>query len=237
MHDKAMDSTATEDVVAATFAFVDLAGFTALTEAHGDADAVAIIRAFRERTLAVLGPDDRLVKTIGDAVMLAFPKPDTAVTALRKLLEQELVHEDAVLLPRAGAHHGEALAVEGDFYGAAVNLAARVAGQARGRQLLVTPPVAIAARDAGAVVTHVGAVELRNVTQQVDIYDVRVTDVADDAVIDPVCQMRVPIAGGSAVALDWAGRRFNFCGLPCLSRFAAQPETYLARLRNAERGH
>ena len=74
--------TATSDSeVEATFAFVDLAGFTAMTEAHGDAEAVTIVRAFRDRTLEVLGPDDELVKTIGDAVMLRFPTPEAAVTA------------------------------------------------------------------------------------------------------------------------------------------------------------
>src|SRR5689334_21582213 len=69
-------------VIEATFAFVDLAGFTALTEAHGDAEAFAIVRAFRDRALKALGPHDELVKTIGDSVMLAFPHPQAAIRAL-----------------------------------------------------------------------------------------------------------------------------------------------------------
>jgi hypothetical protein len=44
-----------------------------MTEAHGDAEAVAIVRAFRDRVLRVLGPGDELVKNIGDAVMRALP--------------------------------------------------------------------------------------------------------------------------------------------------------------------
>ena len=49
------------------------------------------------------------------------------------------------------------------------------------------------------------------------------------ATTDPVCQMRVPTTGKSAVFLDWSERRFYFCGLPCVSRFAAAPESYLHR--------
>ena len=228
MHDDAV----TEPAIAtteATFAFVDLAGFTAMTEVHGDAQAVSIVRAFRDRALEVLRPGDQLVKTIGDAVMLRFPTPEAAIVALRELLERELVLHDAVLLPRAGAHHGGAVEVDGDYYGAAVNLAARVAGQARGGQLLVTAGAAMAARDVGAIVTHVGSVELRNVSEKVDIYDVRVTDADGPAVTDLVCLMRVPTTGESALFLDWSGRRFYFCSLPCVSRFAAAPDTYLCR--------
>ena len=107
----------------ATFAFVDLAGFTAVTEAHGDREAVAILHAFRSRVEDALGADDELVKTIGDAVMLRFPTAVNAINALRELLSREITTPEAVLVPRAGAHHGCAVEVEGDYYGAAVNLA------------------------------------------------------------------------------------------------------------------
>ena len=213
----------------ATFSFVDLAGFTAMTEAHGDAHAVAIVRAFRDRAMKVLRPGDELVKTIGDAVMLRFVSPESAVLALLELLEGELVVDDAVLLSRAGAHHGPAVAVDGDYYGAAVNLAARVAGEARGGQLLVTDRVAMAARDLGAIVSHSGPLVLRNVSDSVDVYDVRVSTASQSAAVDPVCQMRVPTTGESAVSLECSGRRLYFCGLPCVARFAAAPETYLGR--------
>jgi class 3 adenylate cyclase/YHS domain-containing protein len=220
--------------VEATFAFVDLAGFTALTEAHGDAEAVAIVRAFRDRALEVLGPGDELVKTIGDAVMFAFPTPHAAVRALRELLERELRHDDAILMPRIGAHHGAAVATDGDYYGAAVNLAARVASEARGGEFLVTNETAFAARDAGAIVTHVGAVELRNISRPVDIFAVCVTDPSSPAAVDPVCRMRVPMSGETAVTLEWAGRTIHFCGLPCVSTFAQQSESYLAAAAQQE---
>ena len=191
------------------------------------------MRAFRDRALEVLGPDDELVKTIGDAVMLRFPTPEAAMIARRELLQRELVVRDAILLPRAGAHHGAAAAVDGDYYGAAVNLAARVAGQAQGGQLLVTERAAVAARDVGAIITHVGSVDLRSVSESVDVYDVRVGEGTGAVVTDPVCKMRVPTTGDAAITLDWSGRRFHFCGLPCVSRFTARPDRYLPGLTSS----
>ena len=166
------------------------------------------------------------MKTIGDAVMLRFPTPEAAVVALLRLLEGELVVEDAVLLPRAGAHHDGALGVDGDYYGAAVNLAARVAGQARGGQLLVTERVAMAARDVGAITAPVGQLELRNLSEAVDVYDVHQAGAGSPAT-DPVCQMRVPTSKRGSDRPRLGRRRNHFCGLPCLSRFAASPDSYL----------
>jgi class 3 adenylate cyclase/YHS domain-containing protein len=223
-------SSLSPDDVEATFAFVDLAGFTALTEAHGDAEAIAIVRAFRDRVLAALEPGDELVKTIGDAIMLKFPTATAAIVALRTLLQQELTIAETTLLPRAGAHHGHAVSDDGDYYGAAVNLAARVAGQARGGQLLVTTHVALAARDLGATITHIGAIPLRNITESIDLYDVRIGDSVEQIAVDPVCQMRVPSTGDAAITLEWSGGRFHFCGLHCVSRFAADPTTFIERM-------
>jgi adenylate cyclase len=212
--------------VEATFAFVDLAGFTALTENHGDAEAVVIVRAFLDRVRRCLEPGDELVKTIGDAVMLKFDTPERAVVALRQLIERELTSHEAPLLPRAGAHHGTAVAMDGDYYGAAVNLAARVSAEARGGQLLVTGEPARAARELGAAISHVGSVTLRNVAEPVDIYDVRVEATHAEAAVDPVCKMRSP-GDGSGAVLSWQGQEIWFCGLPCVARFAATPQRYM----------
>ena len=212
----------------ATFAFVDLAGFTAVTEAHGDREAVAILHAFRSRVEDALGADDELVKTIGDAVMLRFPTPVNAINALQELLSREITTPEAVLVPRAGAHHGCAVEVEGDYYGAAVNLAARVAGSAKPGQLVVTGAVAAAAQQLGAVINHLGTPALRNVSDPIDLWDVRVGAPVDTA-IDVVCQMRVSTTDAHTITLEWNGRFHHFCGLPCVARFADSPSTYAQR--------
>jgi class 3 adenylate cyclase/YHS domain-containing protein len=213
-----------------TFAFVDLAGFTALTDAHGDEHAIATVKSFQEHVRRCLGPSDVLVKTIGDAVMLAFAEPSDAVEALERILSSETTAAAGMLLPRAGAHHGAAIRDEDDFYGHAVNVAARVAAQAAGGQLLVTDAVAMAARDRGHVITHVGSVSLRNIAEPIDLFDVDLEHDETDQATDPVCLMRVPRSGDLAISMSWKGDTVWFCGLPCVARFATAPDEYANRI-------
>lgn len=201
----------------ATFAFVDLSGFTALTEVHGDDQAVAAATALQARVREHLGPDDILVKTIGDAVMLAFASPTTAIEGLAKILASG----DVGSLPvRAGAHHGPATRVGDDFYGHTVNVAARVAAHAPADQLLVTSELALAAQRLGRTVTHVGTTSLRNVGEPLDLYRVGVVLCDASLAVDPVCGMRVPTTGEHAIGLRCAEDQWWFCGMPCVGSFA-----------------
>jgi class 3 adenylate cyclase/YHS domain-containing protein len=209
-----------------TFYFVDLAGFTALTEAHGDADAVVLIDRFVSIGLESLSAGDEMVKSIGDAVMLASPTPQAAVRVLEHLWER-CAEARGFPLPSAGAHHGSAIDRGGDYLGAAVNLAARVADHAGGGEVLATAEVAAAARDRGHEVLGLGAHRFRNLAEPVELYQINLGSGDRLDVIDPVCRMRVDPerAEGSIVH---AGRRFWFCSLPCVGVFAANPDRYAA---------
>ena len=213
------------ETVERTFSFVDLAGFTALTEAHGDLDAVDLLDRFIGLTHESLSPGDEQVKTIGDAVMLASPGPGAAVAALAGLWER-CSETSGFLLPRAGAHHGPAISRDGDYLGATVNLAARVAGHAGGGQILVTSAVAIAARASGLEVAELGPHRLRNIAAPVTLFEIRFSTSEPSDAIDPVCRMRVEpeLAAGS---LSHDGQRFWFCSLSCVAAFAADPGRYL----------
>src|SRR5262249_2876031 len=160
------------ETVERTFSFVDLAGFSALTEAHGDLDAVDLLDRFIGLAREALSAGDELVKSIGDAVMLASPGPAAAVATLAGLWER-CSETSGFLLPRAGAHHGPAISRDGDYLGATVNLAARVAGHAGGGQILVTSGVARAASDTGFEVARLGPHRLHNVTAPVELFEIR----------------------------------------------------------------
>jgi adenylate cyclase len=205
----------------ATFGFVDLAGFTALTEVHGDAEAVALLERFESITGDALGVDDRLVKTIGDAVMLAFAGPGSAIAAVTRLFTA--LAETDLPVARAGLHHGSAIEHNGDYLGAAVNLTARVAGQAHGGQVLATNGVAEVARDLGVRVVDLGCFELRNIAERVELFQIEVSPEAAGSVIDPVCRMQVrrSTAAGRLRHLD---RDYWFCSLECAAVFVADPE-------------
>jgi adenylate cyclase len=127
-----------------TFAFLDLCGFTAFTEAEGAKQAVEVLGEFRTcaRQLAARR-GVRIAKWLGDGVMLVSTDPGPMVAAVSELLARL----DTCPLPvRAGIASGECLLFEGDDYiGRPVNLAARLSDQARPGQILADGEVALMA--------------------------------------------------------------------------------------------
>lgn len=206
------------------FAFVDLAGFTALTEAHGDATAVDLVGRFVALAdQAVKGRGD-LVKSIGDAVMLSFDDPANALVATQLLVVWSHNSGGFPML-RAGLHDGPALPRAGDWFGATVNLAARVAGRARGGQTLGTTRIAQTARDQGLAVAGVGSVEVHNIARPVELFEINLLEPAVPPPVDPVCRMAVDRDRAQG-RLRHQGRDFWFCSMRCAAAFAAGPDRY-----------
>jgi adenylate cyclase len=213
------------DPAGRTFIFIDLAGFTAMTEAMSDDDAADVVARFCEIAREALGSEDRLVKSIGDAVMLVSPTPATGLQLVTRTLDL-VAGETSFPLPRAGLHHGPAAERDGDFFGAAVNLAARVAGQAHGGQVLATISVADTARQRNLRVVDLGSFRLRSVADELDLYEIHVGPSVEGGAIDPVCRMRVErdVAAGR---LRHQEVDYWFCSLKCAALFAAAPVSYV----------
>lgn len=209
-----------------SFAFVDLAGFTALTEIHGDDEAVQQIDRFVNLARTSLEADGQLVKCLGDAVMLRFDTAEGALGALERLLGgcQRL---ENLPVPRAGLHHGPAIERDGDWFGATVNLAARVAGQAQGGQTLATSHVAEVARARSVPVIGLGCFSLRNIAQPVELYELELVAPTETTSIDPVCRMQVRHAD-AAGRLRHAEHDYWFCSLACARPFTEDPGRYAA---------
>lgn len=208
----------------ATFCFVDLAGFTALTEAHGDHAAADLIACFGSAVDAALEGGVAIVDRIGDAVFLVGETPEGTMRCVQRLWIRSLEEPDFPTL-HAGLHHGEAVRRDGRWVGTAVNLAARVAAHARGGQALVTAPVAAHAAAAGIEARSTGQTSLRNLVGPVELFLLDLPTGHDDDVIDPVCRMRV--CPDSALGhLRFADRDFWFCSLECVARFASSPGVY-----------
>jgi adenylate cyclase len=123
-------------------AFADLAGFTRLTEEAGEEEALDIVERFVESVEETLPDDARVIKTIGDEVMVVGPDPSALADWA---VGFQLLYGELRPLPRIGIHCGGALYRDGDYYGRAVNLASRVSARAAGGEVLVTRPVVEAA--------------------------------------------------------------------------------------------
>jgi adenylate cyclase len=122
----------------ATIVFTDLEGFTRFTAANGDAAA----RELLEQHHRCVGPvirsrGGRIVKKIGDGLLVSFAAPEAAVLAALEISE---TNETGLRL-RAGLHHGEVVLLGDDLIGHDVNLAARVADSAKGGEILATTEV------------------------------------------------------------------------------------------------
>lgn len=220
--------------IVGTFAFVDMAGFTALTEAQGDEDAADVATMFADITRAALGPGDRLIKTIGDAVLVTSKDAAAGLALIERMLTEASLEPRLPTL-RAGLHHGDAVAREGDVFGAAVNLAARVAAEAHPAEVLGTAPIAHAARDMGIPVVDIGEVALKNVRHMTFLYSMALMLGATDTPIDPVC--RTPVDRRTAAGrLRYMNREYWFCSLTCAAAFASNPEWHRNESLRPSRG-
>lgn len=117
---------------------VDLAGFTALTKAHGDVQAADLATAFCTR-MREIAPrfDAEVIKSIGDAVMLRCESADAALDLALEILDREDARSGFPGV-RMGMHSGAATERKGDWFGASVNVAARVSALAAGGEIVLT---------------------------------------------------------------------------------------------------
>ncbi len=219
------DTRASSKRIEATFGFVDLAGFTALTETHGDDDAADMATRFADLTRDALGAADRLVKTIGDAVLVASPKPSDALDFVERLFTSAASDRTLPSL-RAGFHHGPAVELDGDVFGAAVNLAARVAAEAYAGEVLATAAIAEVASERGIPVVELGRVPLKNVRVATALSSIALMVGAIDSATDPVCQAVVD-RRASAGQLNHEGKSYWFCSLTCAAAFASNPQWHV----------
>jgi adenylate cyclase len=144
--------------VRVAIAFADLAGYTRFTEEAGEEEAFSNVERFIDAVTNTLPDDARIIKTIGDEVMIigydARALTDWAVGFQRLYRERPT--------PRIGVHYGVVLYRDGDYFGREVNLAARVVARARGGEVIVTDSVVEAIRGADWLkFDNIGTVKLK----------------------------------------------------------------------------
>lgn len=209
------------------FVFADLAGYTALTEAHGDEGGATVATRFHELTRAALS-GAKLVKTLGDGVMIVAPEISTAVRVAEKLAKQVAEQSDFPAV-RIGLHQGCAVVRASDYFGNSVNLTARVMEAAKPGQILCTECVADAVMAHGlARAVPVGIVHLKHVLAPVALYELAFEGpIGPFKHLDPVCRMLVD-ASTTQATLEHEGTDLYFCSDACAQRFARAPESYLS---------
>jgi class 3 adenylate cyclase len=173
-------------ITSLTFLFTDLKGSTALYERVGDLAAFDLVRAHFHALLEIISSEKgAVVKTIGDAVMATFIRPEHAIVAGLRMraamdgLNAERGTQD--LIVKIGIHEGPCLAVmlneRQDYFGQTVNIAARVQSLSTSQEIHITGPVIDA--PAVAALLHKEAIKpiqkraaLRGIADKIVVYEI-----------------------------------------------------------------
>ena len=169
------------------------------------------------------------VKTIGDALLLRAADAAAAIR-LGLCIVHDVGAQHGFPLVRVGMHTGPAVERAGDWFGATVNLAARVSAAAAGGEALLTAATRDAAGDlAGMELRKRGRWTFRNVAEPVLVYTAVRQGARSSAglPIDPVCRMAVD-PWHSAGRLTHEGVEYCFCSLSCAGAFVQHPARYTA---------
>jgi class 3 adenylate cyclase len=206
--------------------FVDLSGFTPLTDAMGDMTAASVLDRYSKHVRDVAQQwGGTFLKSIGDGFMLVFLDSCSATEAVVEL-GRRLGGEPRFPAFHAGIDYGPVLYREGDYLGATVNVAARLATQAGRGEILLT---AAARRDAGPLsdveFTPLGSHAVKGLHDHLELFR---ADVTDDAPprrqTDPVCGMQLA-EGEIAARMTIGGDEYVFCSTACLGIFTSRRVT------------
>lgn len=212
----------------ATFCFVDIAGYTALTDTHGEFAAADLVEDFTRMIRSAVAPHGQVQELAGDNAFLVFPDPASAIDAISNLYREAAGRWDFPAL-RTGLHHGPALYRSKRYFGSTINMAARTAGHAAGGQILCTATVAESLarlETPDFTIEPFGKVKFKNLPHEVELHSVILPDSNLRGAIDPVCQMQVN-KRTAAADQEFEGRRYWFCSSECSDRFANDPSDFV----------
>jgi len=198
----------------------------------GDLTAVEVLARF-SMLVRVAGDEQqgRVIKQIGDEFMLVFGDPVAAVRCALDI-QRRVADEPRFLGTRVGVHVGPVLYRQGDYFGATVNLAARLTSTAARDQVLVSHSVRLAIEDDPDLrIVPLGMRDLKGIDDDVEVFEVRrQADAGAARFRDPVCEM-VLLDDEIVARVEFDGHVHVFCSAACLRQFSTDPERFARRYR------
>lgn len=156
--------------------FSDIVGFTEFTAEQGDERALRVLDTNQSITSQNLGPKDRIVKELGDGLLLWFEDPCAALAAavaMQDDLAKAAAESGAPLWVRIGLHWGCPTERGDDLIGHDVNLASRVSDQAGPGEILITEALANrVGQIEGVEISPLGPIEMKGIPTPVWLYRV-----------------------------------------------------------------
>jgi len=205
-----------------TIAFADFTGSTGLYESLGNTKAAeTLTRGIQWIGKLCESRGGRVIKYLGDGVLMAFADNTTAVNAMAEI--QRLHHERISAWPervrlkiKIGMARGPVLEQAGDCFGDAVNLAARLSDLAQGQQILVSQPVIAALVDQTIRCRNLGMMDIRGKAEPVEVHRVEWdSDAASEFLTMPASLDMLAASAGrplSTITLQCLDAQTTFAG-------------------------
>jgi adenylate cyclase len=197
--------------------FADISGSTALYEKLGDQLARQLIaRCLTILNSPLLAHKGTLIKTIGDEILCTFPTSELALIAaceMQRTIKTDNQISEHPMYIRIGFNYGDVLCEDGDIYGDAVNVAARVAAITRANQIMTTPavidPLPLSLHD---MVRKIQRVDMKGKQEQIDIYQVmwELEDMGSTRI--GMSAYRKPQINGNVLMLKYRDQPFKIDG-------------------------
>jgi len=168
----------------------DLSGYTALTETHGAVSAADLIDKYLLIAANCLVGNSKLHQRTGDEIMFVSDNPDDLLaTALQLAIYTS--REDYFLQVHGGLHFGKTLKRDDNYFGTAVNLAARIAAKAGAGTFWCSDEFVQAITDPSVCRFHTkGTQQFKNINGVKEVFELGIDEVKTNA-IDPVCRMLI----------------------------------------------
>jgi class 3 adenylate cyclase len=210
----------------ASFLIADLAGYTSLTETHGDLLAVKTVYRYIEIIKSCLNPDSKFIERIGDEVLIMSINPrDLLQTAINLL--NAIENEAEFPSIHIGLHFGKILIREGKYFGTTLNLTSRISSHSKGGQILCSREIVELLGDQNDFeFIELGYVRFKNISHPVEVFEVKVKSGDMHRAIDPVCKMQVDKTH-TLSKISFNNSTFYFCSHECLTLFINKPEIFI----------
>ncbi|MFK8076346.1 MAG: adenylate/guanylate cyclase domain-containing protein [Granulosicoccus sp.] len=215
-----------------TILFADIGSSAQLYDAVGDAEAHRLVADSLSRMKwAVSSNSGTVLRTVGDSVLASFPSPDHAFQGARAIQQS---HQDLVVSVRVGFHTGFVIPDDGDVYGHAVNLAARVAAFAREEEIVATAESVNQLSDEYLQsVSDVFSIDVKGVPESVAVHRMLWRDESAATRLSSSEDFLAALPSGNRMLLEYGSTRLN-AGQHCIDVFMGRSEDNQIAVLNDE---